>query len=139
MHLLDTDMLSHLHRGHPKVVEHLRELDDPDVATTIVTKIELLRGRFDFVLKAATGDELVRAQQWLLKTEALLAQLRIVVLDEQAARQFDRLRSVASLRNIGRADLLIASMALAHQAVLVTRNLRHFRRIPHLRLANWVD
>jgi uncharacterized protein len=36
MHLLDTDTLSHLHRGHPEVVEHLRKLDDPDVATTMV-------------------------------------------------------------------------------------------------------
>jgi hypothetical protein len=31
------------------------------VGTTIITKIELLRGRHDFLLKAATGDELLRA------------------------------------------------------------------------------
>ena len=42
MHLLDPDTLTHLHAGHPRVIERLRELDDPDVGTTIITKIELL-------------------------------------------------------------------------------------------------
>ena len=46
MHLLDTDTLTHLHAGHARVVEHLRIVDDPDVGTTIITKIELLRERF---------------------------------------------------------------------------------------------
>jgi tRNA(fMet)-specific endonuclease VapC len=60
MHLLDTDTLTHLHADHPKVVERLRALDDPDAGTTIITKIELLRGRMDFLQKAATGAELLR-------------------------------------------------------------------------------
>jgi tRNA(fMet)-specific endonuclease VapC len=41
MHLLDTDTLTYLHAGHRRVVRRLRELDDPDVGTTIITKIEL--------------------------------------------------------------------------------------------------
>jgi hypothetical protein len=53
--------------------------------------------------------------------------------------QFDSLRKVSKFRKIGRADLLIASISLAHQATLVTRNLRHFRQISHLSLENWVD
>ena len=44
MHLLDTDTLTYLHAGHPRVIERLRKLDDPEVAITIITKIELLRG-----------------------------------------------------------------------------------------------
>ena len=60
MYLLDTDTLTHLHAGQPRVIARLRELVDPDVGTTIITKIELLRGRHDFLLKAATGDELLR-------------------------------------------------------------------------------
>jgi len=113
MHLLDTDTLTYLHAGHPGVIKHLQEVTDPDVGTTIITKIELLRGRFDFVLKAATGAELLRAQQWLARTEELLAQIMVVSLDEAAATQFDRLRAVKSLRS--RADLLIASIALANK------------------------
>ena len=139
MHLLDTDTLTYLHAGHPGVIQHLRELADPDVGTTIITKIELLRGRFDFILKAASNTELLRAQQLLLRTEELLAQIMIVPIDETAATQFNRLQKVKGLPKIGRADLLIASIALANQATVVTRNLRHFQRIPGLITTNWVD
>ena len=55
MYILDTDTLTHLHAGHPRVIQHLREVDDPAVGITIITKIEMLLGRFDFVLKAATA------------------------------------------------------------------------------------
>ena len=61
MYILDTDTITHLYAGHPKVVERLQKLDDFDVGITIITKIELLRGRFDFLLKAANGGELNRA------------------------------------------------------------------------------
>ena len=60
MHLLDTDTLTYLHAGHPQVIAHLRATDDPLIGTTIITKSELLRGRIDFLLKAATGDEAYR-------------------------------------------------------------------------------
>lgn len=139
MHLLDTDTLTYLHAGHLRVVRHLRELDDPDVGTTIITKIELLRGRFEFLLKAASGTDLLRAQQWLVRTEDLLAQILIVPMDEAAAFEFYRLRAARRLRKIGRADLLIASIALAHRATLVTRHVRHFEQIPRLIVTNWVD
>jgi len=139
MHLLDTDTLTHLHAGHPRVMARLRDVSDPDVGTTIITKIELLRGRYDFLLKAATGDELLRAQRWLARTEELLAQVLIVPFDAPAATQFDHLRETTNLRKIGRADLLIASIALSHNAVLVTRNVAHFHQVPGLRVTDWVD
>lgn len=139
MHLLDTDTLTHLHAGHQRVVQRLHELDDPDVGTTVITRIEILRGRFDFVLKATSGADLIRAQQLLARTEELLSQIMVVPLDEMSAARFDQLRLVKGLRKIGRADLLVASIALAHRATLVTRNLRHFREIPGLRMVNWVD
>jgi tRNA(fMet)-specific endonuclease VapC len=139
MHILDTDTLTHLYAGHPRVINRLKSLEDPDVCTTIITKIELLRGRFDFLLKAATGDELTRAQQWLYRTEELLSQIVIIPFNEASLVQFDRLRITKKYRKIGRADLLIASIAIAHRATIVTRNLRHFQQIPNLNLVNWVD
>jgi tRNA(fMet)-specific endonuclease VapC len=139
MHILDTDTLTHLYAGHPKVIERLRVLDDPVVGTTIVTKIEILRGRMDFVLKAATPTQLIRAQDLLTRSEELLQQILIIPLDSQAVGQFDNLRSISSLRKMGRADLLIASIVLANHATLVTRNTRHFRMIANLKVVNWVD
>ena len=62
MHILDTDTITHLHAGNPNVVENLKKTDDPDIKITIITKIELLRGRFEFLLKASDSEELARAQ-----------------------------------------------------------------------------
>jgi len=62
-----------------------------------------------------------------------------VPFDQHAVAEFDRLQAIRSLRKIGRADLLIASIALANQAILVTRNLRHFKQVPQLVVVNWVD
>ena len=139
MHLLDTDTLTHLHAGHPQVTLRLRNCADPDIGTTIISKIEMLRGRMDFLLKAENQERLLRAQQLLNQTEILLEQIPITGFDFKAAGVFDSLRNVSTLRKIGRADLLIASIVLANRATLVTRNLKHFNQFPNLRVVNWVD
>jgi tRNA(fMet)-specific endonuclease VapC len=139
MYLLDTDTLTHLYAGQSNVVERLRSVDDSDVGITIITKGEVLRGRIDYLIKAQTGADLLKAQSLLFRTEELLNQLLIVPVSQAASEQFDRLRIVPKLQKIGRADLLIASIALSNQAMLVTRNLRHFRQIPNIRVVNWVD
>ena len=139
MHLLDTDTLTHLYAGHPQVVAHMRAVDDPVVGTTIITKSELLRGRIDFLLKAATSAERLRAQQWFTRTEELLAQILVVPFDAHAAALFDQVRTTKAYRKLGRADLLIASIVLANRATLVTRNVRHFTPIHGITVVNWVD
>jgi tRNA(fMet)-specific endonuclease VapC len=140
-HLLDTDTLTRLFYKHPKVTTHFKTAIDAqqEVGTTVISKIEMLRGCDDFLLKAATGTKIIRAQQLLTQTEAFLAKLDIVPFDEAAAAQFDILRENKKLRKIGRADLLIASITLAHKAILVSRNLRHFQQVPNLKVINWVD
>ena len=138
MHVLDTDTLTHLHAGHPRVIKRLQEVDDPDICTTIITKIELLRGRFEFLLKA-DSNKFLKAQGLLIRTEELLSQINILFLDDLTVDQFELLRNNKKLRKIGRADLLIASITLANRATLVTRNLRHFNNVPGLKVVNWVD
>lgn len=139
MYLLDTDTVTHLWVNHPKVAERLRAVDDPEVGITIITKVEVLRGRIDYLLKAETGIDLLKAQELLFRTEELLNRLLIVPMNQAAAEEFNRLRVSPKLRKIGRADLLIASIALANRAILVTRNLRHFKQVPGIRVVNWVD
>lgn len=134
-----TDTLTHLHSGNTNVINRLENLQDEEVAITIVTKLEILRGRIDYLLKAFSGSDLLKAQELFSRSETLLNQLPVILIDPNAANQFDRLQDISKFRKIGRSDLLIASIALANQAQLVTRNLRHFRQIPHLFLENWVD
>jgi tRNA(fMet)-specific endonuclease VapC len=139
MYLLDTDTLTHLHAGNINVVKQLNSVDDDMIAITIITKIEVLRGRIDYVLKADTGEKLIKAQELLFRTEELLNQLPIIAINQLASEEFNRLRAISKLRKIGQADLLIASITLVNRATLVTRNLRHFQQIPGIKVVNWVD
>jgi tRNA(fMet)-specific endonuclease VapC len=140
MILLDTDRVSLFHAGHPRVTQRIEKVPPPElVGTTVITRAEILQARFDFLLKAADGEQWQRAQHWLSESESLLADLPVSNVDAAAAAEFDRLRQLKTLRKIGRADLLIASIALSRRATLVTRNLRHFRLVPDLRVENWAD
>ncbi len=138
MILLDTDIVTLFGLGHDQVTKRVLAVGDL-VVISVVTRIEILRGRFDFVLKAKDGVELRRAQELLDRSEWDLNKLVIVPIDPQAAEEFDRLRVQSKLKKIGRADLLIASIALAHRATLVTRNVKHFRAVTNLNVENWAD
>ena len=72
-------------------------------------------------------------------SETLLADLPIIGVDARVGFVFDELRERKNLKKIGLADLLIASISLANDALLVIRNLRHFRQVPNLRIENWAD
>lgn len=139
MHLLDTNIVTALYAGNELVIRRLERLDDPQVAITIITKVELLRGRIDYLLKAIDGESLLRAQSLLAQTEQLLNDLRIIPFEQTAIAQFERLRSQKSLRKMGRSDLLIASLTLANRATLVTRNIKDFQQVANLKLINWLD
>jgi tRNA(fMet)-specific endonuclease VapC len=91
-------------------------------------------------LKVVDGAELERGQQRLVEAERDLAKIpKILSIDTDAAQQFDRLREHRKLKKLGRGDLLIASIALANRATLVTRNVKDFRPVPGLQLDNWAD
>lgn len=74
--------------------------------------------------------------QALLPTQELLATFAVIPVTSAIAFQFAELR--AFLRRQGMLipdmDLLIAATALEHDLTLVTRNHRHFARVPGLRL-----
>jgi tRNA(fMet)-specific endonuclease VapC len=140
MYLLDTDTISHLFAAHPRVLTRRNNVPSSEIAITIVTRIEVLQGRFDFLLKAATGEELLRAQFWVDKTIQDLAKVEsVVAIDSAAAAEFDRLRLDKKLKKIGRGYLLITAIALANRATLVTRNVKDFRQVTGLQIENWAD
>src|SRR5438105_3551854 len=113
MYFLDTDALSWAHAGHAGIADRIKQAGEGNVATTVVSAIEILRGRQEFLLKASDGRQLLQAQRLLQSSQELLQVVRIIPVDEPAATEFDRLRQDKSLKRIGRADLLIASIALA--------------------------
>ncbi|MBI3821222.1 MAG: PIN domain-containing protein [Planctomycetes bacterium] len=137
MFVLDTDTLTHLLMGHKKVTARRAETDE-QVTRTIITRIEVVQGRFASVLKAEDGEKLVLAQNRLLQTEDDLENFMALSIDAAVASEFDRLREDRKLK-IRRGDMLIAAIVLANRATLVTRNEKDFRKVPGLRIVNWVD
>jgi tRNA(fMet)-specific endonuclease VapC len=138
MILLDTDTLSLYFNNHLCVVRRLDSAQENPVIS-LVSRIEVLQGRFASILKAADSEELIRFQERLFTTEHGLTRFAIVPFDNAAAREFDRLRGNKKVGKIGRKDLLIACIALANQAILVMRNVKDFQLVPGLHLANWAD
>ncbi len=141
MFLLDTDTYSHLLSEHSVVVGNATRAaaSGEIVGVTVVTKIEVLRGWFEALLKADERARFFTAQRELLLAEEALQQIPVMLLNDTALNHFEELRATKGLRKIGRADLLIAAIVLAVDATLATRNTKHFSRIPRLKYVNWVD
>ncbi|MGD0901267.1 MAG: type II toxin-antitoxin system VapC family toxin [Thermoguttaceae bacterium] len=65
----------------------------------------------------------------------------VLVFDERCAEEFGKLRGV--VKRLGASgnpmDLMIASVAIAHDLTMVTHNTADFRYVPGLRLEDWLS
>ena len=71
--------------------------------------------------------------------EGLAARMDVLPFDYQAAAHCGQLRAelVKKGKPIGPYDLMIAGHARSLGLILVTNNLREFKRVPGLRVENW--
>lgn len=126
--LLDTDVLIDLLEGLAPVLEFLEQLRPRRYAINLVTYGELYEG-----ILGSSHPERARAR---FESFLVDADIDIVPLTVEVARAFGGLRY--QLRKsgnvIGTSDLLIAATAVAFGFPLVTRNHRHFNRVPGLKL-----
>ena len=74
------------------------------VAITVITRIEILQGRFASVLKAENGETLFLAQQRLTENERDLESFLILPIERASIVELDRLRQEKKLKKIGRSD-----------------------------------
>ncbi len=119
--LADSDVLIDALRGRELAMARVaNELKKTSLGTTTVTVFELLSGA-----KTAASRK---------KIQKLLAAMRIFAFDQPAAEAAAgaRQRLEAQGISIGMADYLIAGICLAHSATLLTRNPRHFEKVPGL-------
>jgi tRNA(fMet)-specific endonuclease VapC len=137
MFLLDTDIASLVFHEHERVLARMVKVNSDEIALSLATRIEMLRGRIDAVVKAATAEELLRAVAGFARTETFLSQFLIVSIDEAVAAVFEELRANKKLKKIDRGDLLQAAIALTNIATLVTRNTKDYANVPNLKLENW--
>ena len=128
--LLDTNIcIAFLNGGEPALRDRLIALPVADVHLCSVVKAELLYG----ARNGTRVDENVRT------LERFFEPFTSLPFDDEGAAHYGILRSQLKRegRPIGANDLLIASIALAHDTVLVTRNDDEFRRVAGLRVETW--
>ena len=129
MILLDTDVSVAYLRGVPAIVGQLQSHLDEDLRLPAMTAAELFYG-------AEKSD---RRDDALEKVSALLELLPVVQTDDEALRAFGAAKALLERAGtpLPDADILIAATALSHGCPLATGNLRHFSRIPGIRILDW--
>jgi tRNA(fMet)-specific endonuclease VapC len=140
MIILDTDHFTILHYAddprYPILTERLLAAQDERVVTTVVTVEEQLRGWLAQINRSPDIHKQLPAYCRLADLLEFLSDWEILSLDEEAARAFNNMRRQRV--RIGTQDLKIAAIALVNDALLLTVNLRDFRRIPGLNVQDWM-
>jgi tRNA(fMet)-specific endonuclease VapC len=129
--MLDTNICIYLIKQQPPAILE-RFLSHPvgDIGISSITAAELAYG----VSKSRHATKNRHA------LEQFLAPLEVVAFDQVAAWTYGRVREQLEAKGIpiGSMDMLIAAHALSLGVRLVSNNLREFRRVPGLRLDNWL-
>jgi tRNA(fMet)-specific endonuclease VapC len=141
MILLDTDHLTLLsYPTNPRsqaLTARMSASIDQQIGTTIISVEEQWRGWFAVVGRLREVRRQVRAYQELVELHAFLSNWTIVPFDDRAADHFEQIR--ADGVRIGSMDVKIASIALVHDALVLSANLQDFQKVPGLRVENWLS
>lgn len=118
-----------LNPGENRVKEHFLTVDPATMRFCSVVKAELYYG----ALKSS------RSEENLALIEELFANFESLTFDDDAARRYGEIRATLSRQGtpIGPNDLMIASIAAVHGAVVVTHNSREFSRVDGLKIEDW--
>ncbi|HET6246786.1 MAG TPA: type II toxin-antitoxin system VapC family toxin [Tepidisphaeraceae bacterium] len=140
MIILDTDVFSLLELPDSREFARLRariaQLDPPvPVTTSVITYEEQSRGRLASVSRARNDQQLVGAYAHLQQHVLNYRKVPMVEFCKAAAAAFGDLQR--SKIRLGTMDLRIAAIALSRNALLITRNLRDFQKVPGLRVEDW--
>jgi len=121
-----------------RVHEYVERVGWSHIYLPSVVVAEMLRGRIDFALKA-TPEQMQNAHQQMMNTLRYLDDFKIVVFDDECAEAMGTLQKKLSTKRRYN-DVMIASVAIAKNMILVTRNQKDFQDIlPQNQLVNWVD
>jgi predicted nucleic acid-binding protein len=130
-YLFDTDALSEVLRKRPSAtyLAWLQTVPRTDQFASVISLAELYRGAYRSPAR----------RRWLERIDRhLIRSVTFVAFDPETARIYGRIRAhlEADGRLPGEGDLQIAATALHHGLTVVTGNIRHFERVPGLRLSH---
>jgi predicted nucleic acid-binding protein len=125
-YLADTDWMVEYLKGRNPSVQLLDSLAQVGLAISIITYGEIYEGIY-------YGKDQERHMKGF---RGFLQVVDVLPLNQPIMEEFARIRGELRAQGqlIGDLDLLIAATALHHDLTLVTHNIRHFNRIPNLKL-----
>ncbi len=131
-YLLDTNVLSEVikRRPEPGVLDRIRAVPARDLSTSSVCVAELRYG----AVRHPSGASL-----WERIASEVLPRVRVLAVGEAEAIRAGDLLAVLESRGqpVGIEDVLIGATALVGKLTVVTRNVRHFERMPGLDVESW--
>jgi len=133
MFLFDTDTITNIVKPRPSqnLLEKLAKVSKEQQYISTITISEIVYG----------AEKSQRPEYHLKNLEnILLPAVNIVGFDTKAAYVCGRIRAELEKRGtpLDLADLEIASIAIANDLILISNNVRHFKRIPLLQFENWL-
>ena len=125
-YLVDSDWVADYLKGRAPIVQQLDRLAPDGLAISLITFGEIYEGIY--YGRDPRGHE--------AGFRSLLRVIDVLALNRAILRRFARIRGQLRRQGqlIGDLDILIAATALEHDLTLLTRNRRHFDRIPELKL-----
>ena len=128
--VLDTDVCIAIMNRDERIRPHLEQHAPSTLRMSAITLAELRFG-------IARSSQPKRA---MANLNALLSKVGVVPFDEAATTRYGELRAMLERRGspIGPLDALIAAHALSLRWTLATHNVREFRRVPGLAVADWL-
>ena len=133
MFLFDTDVLTNIVKPRPSasLLQKLTGINQQQQYVSTITIAEIVYG----------AEKSQRPEFHLNNLEnLLLPAVNIVSFDAKAAYLCGKIRAILEKQGtpLALADLEIAAIALANDFTLITNNVRHFARIPLLKVENWL-
>ena len=130
-YLLDTNICVALIRQRPKgLIKQLTSYKPGDIGISTITIAELIHG----------AQKSSQVEQNMAALDQFLLPLEIADFDQSAAFVYGHIRNYLESKGtlIGSMDMLIAAHALSLDVALVTNNTREFKRIPNLKIEDWM-
>jgi tRNA(fMet)-specific endonuclease VapC len=130
-YMLDTNICIYVIKNRPpRLRDRFSDFAD-QLCISIITLAELIYG----------AEKSARPHENLTVVEQFCARLEVLPFAERAATHYGQLWAELERtgQRIGVHDMMIGAHARSEGLTVVTNNLREFRRMPGLRLENWVS
>ena len=130
-YLLDTNIVIYVLKRRPREVLEIFNTNASRMAISSITLSELIYG----AEKSHNVDKNLEA------IEEFISHLDVLSYDAKASQHYGQIKAALEKKGeiIGENDIHISAHAISQGLILVTNNLREFKRVPNLALENWVS